>query len=151
MKKKKKRRGRRRKPQLNSFSFLVSDESTTVQLQLLTAIVKLFLKRPADAQEMVQKVLNLSTQETDNPDLRDRGYVYWRLLSADPAAAKAVVLGEKPLISDTSNKLDDALLRNLISNIGSLASVYHKTPESFVAKLKDIKKVGTLVVVRRCF
>ncbi len=61
-----------------------------VQLQILTAIVKLFLKRPKDTQEMVQKVLNLSTQETDNPDLRDRGYVYWRLLSTDPEAAKVV-------------------------------------------------------------
>jgi vesicle coat complex subunit len=27
-------------------------------------------------------------QEVDNPDLRDRGYIYWRLLSADPATAK---------------------------------------------------------------
>jgi len=27
-------------------------------------------------------------QDSDNPDLRDRGYIYWRLLSTDPAAAK---------------------------------------------------------------
>ena len=33
-----------------------------VQLQLLTAIVKLFLKRPGGTQELVQKVLGLSTQ-----------------------------------------------------------------------------------------
>jgi AP-1 complex subunit beta-1 len=33
-----------------------------VQLQLLTAIVKLFLKRPSGTQELVQKVLSLSTQ-----------------------------------------------------------------------------------------
>ena len=38
-------------------------------------------------------------QETDNPDLRDRAYVYWRLLSSDPEAARAVVLAEKPVIS----------------------------------------------------
>lgn len=31
-----------------------------------------------------QVVLNNATQETDNPDLRDRAYVYWRLLSTDP-------------------------------------------------------------------
>ncbi len=59
-----------------------------VQLQLLTAIVKLFLKRPSDTQELVQNVLSLATQDSDNPDLRDRGYIYWRLLSTDPAAAK---------------------------------------------------------------
>lgn len=41
---------------------LIQDESTQVQLQLLTAIVKLFLKRPADTQELVQQVLTLATQ-----------------------------------------------------------------------------------------
>lgn len=43
---------------------------TQVQLQLLTAVVKLFLKRPADTQELVQHVLSLATQDSDNPDLR---------------------------------------------------------------------------------
>jgi len=89
---------------------------------------------------MVQKALNLATQETDNPDLRDRGYVYWRLLSTDPAAAKAVVLGEKPLISDSTTRMDDAQLDELISNISTLASVYHKPPETFVTKLKEVQK-----------
>mmetsp|Transcript_20385 Transcript_20385/g.28583 ORF Transcript_20385/g.28583 Transcript_20385/m.28583 type:complete len:886 (-) Transcript_20385:57-2714(-) len=125
---------------LDSFLDNFQDESTQVQLQLVTAIVKLFLKRPKDTQEMVQKVLNLATQETDNPDLRDRGYVYWRLLSTDPEAAKAVVLGERPLISDTTTQLDDSLLNELLSHISTLASVYHKPPEAFVAKYKDARK-----------
>lgn len=29
-------------------------------------------------------MLNNATVETDNPDLRDRAYIYWRLLSTDP-------------------------------------------------------------------
>ena len=33
-----------------------------MQLQLLTAIVKLFLKKPTDTQELVQQVLTLATQ-----------------------------------------------------------------------------------------
>jgi AP-1 complex subunit beta-1 len=83
---------------LDAFLETFLDESTEVsalllitlqvQLQILTAVVKLFLKRPKDAQEMVSKVLNLASQECDNPDLRDRGYLYWRLLSTDPEAAK---------------------------------------------------------------
>ena len=64
------------------------DENTQVQLQLMTAIVKLFLKKPNETQELVQTVLSLATQDSDNPDLRDRGYIYWRLLSTDPAAAE---------------------------------------------------------------
>lgn len=144
-----------------SFLENFKDENTQVQLQLLTAIVKLFLKRPTDTQGMVQTVLNLATQESDNPgmhfyyktnnynfytyffvwiDLRDRGFIYWRLLSTDPEAAKAVVLAEKPLITDTTSQLDDNLLNDLIPHISTLASVYHKPPESFVTKLKGLAK-----------
>ena len=91
-----------------------------VQLQLLTAVVKLFLKRPQNSQELVQRVLTLATQDSDNPDLRDRGYIYWRLLSADPVAAKEVVLAEKPLISEETDLLEPSLLDELITYIGTL-------------------------------
>lgn len=41
---------------LESFLEGFHDENTQVQLQLLTAIVKLFLKRPTHTQELVQQV-----------------------------------------------------------------------------------------------
>jgi vesicle coat complex subunit len=47
---------------LESFLDGFQDENAQVQLQLLTAIVKLFLKRPTDTQEIVQQVLSLATQ-----------------------------------------------------------------------------------------
>jgi len=47
---------------LESFVDGFHDENTQVQLQLLTAVVKLFLKRPNDTQQLVQKVLTLATQ-----------------------------------------------------------------------------------------
>jgi len=62
-----------------------------VQLSLLTAIVKLFIKRPTVGQALVPKVLKWATEDVDNPDLRDRAYIYWRLLSSDPVAAKVIV------------------------------------------------------------
>lgn len=113
-----------------------ADESAQVQLQLLTAVVKLFLKKPKDTEEMVKRVLAKATQEADNPDLRDRGFMYWRLLSANPEAAKGVVLGERPLIKDKSSALDDELLQLLISNIGTLSSVFHKPPAAFVSRVR---------------
>ena len=58
------------------------------QLQILTAVVKLFLKKPDNNQSLVQKVLQAATAENDNPDIRDRAYVYWRLLSGDLQVAK---------------------------------------------------------------
>uniref|UniRef100_A0A673KK16 AP-1 complex subunit beta-1-like n=1 Tax=Sinocyclocheilus rhinocerous TaxID=307959 RepID=A0A673KK16_9TELE len=110
-----------------------------VQLQLLTAIVKLFLKKPTETQELVQQVLSLATQDSDNPDLRDRGYIYWRLLSTDPVAAKEVVLAEKPLISEETDLIEPTLLEELICHIGTLASVYHKPPSAFVEGSRGVQ------------
>ncbi|CAD6187762.1 unnamed protein product [Caenorhabditis auriculariae] len=165
---------------LESFVEGFHDENTQVQLQLLTAVVKLFLKRPTDTQQLVQRVLSLATQDSDNPDLRDRGqafemrtefpflrnwpagksstffvarplvtsieesskYIYWRLLSADPAAAKQVVLAEKPLISEETDLLEPSLLDQLVCHIGSLASVYHKPPSAFIDAARAPLRTG---------
>ncbi|KAH6891061.1 adaptin N terminal region-domain-containing protein [Thelonectria olida] len=111
------------------------EEFTQTQLQILTAVVKLFLKKPAGAgQALVQKVLQAATAENDNPDIRDRAYVYWRLLSTDPEVAKSIVLSQKPTISTTMTSLPPALLEQLLTELSTLASVYHKPPESFVGK-----------------
>ena len=125
---------------LESFLEGFHDENSQVQLQLLTAIVKLFLKRPTETQDLVQQVLSLATQDSDNPDLRDRGFIYWRLLSTDPVAAKEVVLAEKPLISEETDLLEPTLLDELICHIGSLASVYHKPPSAFVEGKSAVRK-----------
>jgi AP-1 complex subunit beta-1 len=53
-----------------------------------------------------------------------------------PQAAKDVVLAEKPVISDDSNQLDSSLLDELLANISTLSSVYHKPPEAFISRVK---------------
>jgi AP-1 complex subunit beta-1 len=78
--------------------------------------------------------LDLATEESDNPDLRDRGFIYWRLLSTDPEAAKLVVLGDKPVIEDDTFRLEPNLLNTLIGQIATLSSIYHKPPEAFVVR-----------------
>ncbi|MEW5304817.1 MAG: hypothetical protein WDW36_007401 [Sanguina aurantia] len=120
---------------LDSFLETFPEETSLVQLQLLTATVKLFLKKPTESgQRMISQVLSAATNESDNPDLRDRAYIYWRLLSTDPEAAKEVVLADKPVISDDATALDPALLEVLLGQISSLASVYHKPVDSFVSR-----------------
>lgn len=102
------------------------DETVEVQLALLTATVKFFIQRPTKGQQLVPQVLKWCTEETDDPDLRDRGYMYWRLLSTDPATARQVVMGQKPPISAESEKLDSRTLEELCLNVGTLATVYLK-------------------------
>lgn len=81
-------------------------------------------------------MLQAATAENDNPDVRDRAYVYWRLLSntTDPGATKNIVLSEKPPISTTVQSLPPTLLEQLLSELSTLASVYHKPPEQFVGQ-----------------
>eukprot|EP00584_Thalassiosira_punctigera_P000002 CAMPEP_0172531888 /NCGR_PEP_ID=MMETSP1067-20121228/5124_1 /TAXON_ID=265564 ORGANISM="Thalassiosira punctigera, Strain Tpunct2005C2" /NCGR_SAMPLE_ID=MMETSP1067 /ASSEMBLY_ACC=CAM_ASM_000444 /LENGTH=941 /DNA_ID=CAMNT_0013316325 /DNA_START=77 /DNA_END=2902 /DNA_ORIENTATION=+ len=121
---------------LDTFLETFEEEDPAVQLQLLTATVKCFLKNPEETQDMVQRVLDLATEESDNPDLRDRGFIYWRLLSTDPEAAKLVVLGDKPVIEDDTFRLEPNLLNVLVGQIATLSSIYHKPPEAFVVRAK---------------
>lgn len=122
------------------------DEPIQVKLQLLTAVVKLFLHRPTETQEMLTHILTTVTEQVDHPDVRDRGFMYWRLLSADPDAAKAVILADKPELSEDSHRFDEALLKALLPEMSTLASIYHKPPEMFVANYKNIRQINTYSV-----
>ena len=132
---------------LDDFLFTFQEESVDVQLALLTATVKLFIQRPSKGQALVPKVLKWATEETDNPDLRDRGFMYWRLLSSDiqtrdPNTAKRIIMGQKPHITTESEKLDPATLEEMCLNVGTLATVYLKPVQQVfrsarVRKLQD--------------
>ncbi|CAG8552470.1 11386_t:CDS:2, partial [Racocetra persica] len=132
---------------LDDFLFTFLEEP--VELSLLTATVKLFLKRPTAGQELIPKVLKWATEDVDNPDLRDRGYIYWRLLSTDPATAKAIVLSDKPRISTESDNMEPALLEELLLHISSLSSIYHKSPQTFIPNSKTRHLTHSPVLSRR--
>ncbi|KAF8959044.1 adaptin N terminal region-domain-containing protein [Flammula alnicola] len=104
---------------LDDLLYTFLEESVEVQLALLTASVKMFIyKSNSDrAKELVHKVLKWATEEIDNPDLRDRGFMYWRMLAINPAAAE---------------RMDRGALDQLLLHTGTLGSIYHKNPETFI-------------------
>src|SRR3990167_1276156 len=65
------------------------DESVQVQLQLLTATVKLFLHKPT-TNGLLLNVLQQATKVCRNPDVRDRAFIYERLLSNGSKAAEVL-------------------------------------------------------------
>lgn len=121
---------------LEDFLFSFLEEPVEVQLALLTATVKLFLKRPAAGGELVPKVLKWATEDVDNPDCRDRGFMYWRLLSTDPETARDIVLAPKPPISTETDRMDRQLLDQLLLHGASLASIFHRQPQTFIRNSK---------------
>ncbi|KAK9360420.1 adaptin N terminal region-domain-containing protein, partial [Lipomyces starkeyi] len=110
------------------------DETTQVQLQMLTATVKLFLLKPQNAQPLVQKVLQTITNECDNADLRDRAYIYWRLLSTNSKTTKDIIMSKKPPVKDVIQHLPPPVLEELLRELSTLASVYHKPAETFIGQ-----------------
>jgi AP-1 complex subunit beta-1 len=82
---------------IETFMESFNEEPVIVQLQILTATVKLYLKKDFPGQ-LVQDILCRSTVETDNPDLRDRAYVYWRILSGDLHLAKKIIVTNKDVV-----------------------------------------------------
>jgi AP-2 complex subunit beta-1 len=125
------------------------DEPVEVQLALLTATVKLFIQRPTKGSPLVPQVLKWCTEETDDPDLRDRGYMYWRLLSTDPETAKKIVMGPKPPITAESEKLDPVTLEELCLNVGTLATIYLKPVQQVFRTARARKLVESPALVRR--
>jgi AP-2 complex subunit beta-1 len=125
------------------------DEPVEVQLALLTATVKLFIQRPTKGSPLVPQVLKWCTEETDDPDLRDRGYMYWRLLSTDPETAKKIVMGPKPPITAESEKLDPVTLEELCLNVGTLATIYLKPVQQVFRTARPRKLIDSPALVRR--
>ncbi|KAF9480124.1 Adaptor protein complex beta subunit [Pholiota conissans] len=119
---------------LDDLLYTFLEESVEVQLALVTATVKMFLYKSGSdaAKELVNKVLKWSTEEVDNPDLRDRGFMYWRMLAINPAIATEIVLAEKPAITTDADRMDRGALDQLLLHTGTLGSIYHKNPETFI-------------------
>lgn len=113
-------------------------EHYSVQLQLLTATVKLFLTKPDKAQKLTQKILETATSSGESADLRDKAYIYWRLISADPSVAKSIVFSAKPRIDGYREGIDgsvlqpDEVLIDLINHLATIASVYQVPTVSFI-------------------
>eukprot|EP00759_Apiculatamorpha_spiralis_P044094 PhF_6_TR41270/c0_g1_i1/m.62392/K12392/AP1B1; AP-1 complex subunit beta-1 len=122
------------------------EETMTVKLAVLGAVVKLYLKLGAEAETLLQLVLKTCT-DSDIPDLRDRAFLYWRLLTSDAEAASQAVFGDREAIStDASTKYDKQLLNMLLQYLGTLSSIYHKPPKTLFGGETSVRSMlGALV------
>jgi AP-1 complex subunit beta-1 len=104
-----------------------------VQRALLTAVIKLFLRNPRSHEKMLMQVLDAAMRGSANPDLRDRGLFYYRLLSRGIGVEKmsAIVLDCKPADMDKSN-LVGMTAAEVIRSLNTVAAIYAKPPRKFL-------------------
>ena len=121
---------------LDPFLDTFHDETAEVQIQLLTALVKVFCIKPDETRDQIQFILNESIKESVLPDVRNRALIYWRLLSADSEATKKTVIFPKHTVSASSEKYTPEVLDELIKNMGNVSGILHVVPSEFVKRVR---------------
>ncbi|XP_078500522.1 AP-4 complex subunit beta-1 isoform X1 [Lissotriton helveticus] len=67
----------------------------SVKMELLTAVLRLFLSRPAECQDMLGRLLHFCIEEETNMAVRDRGLFYYRLLLSGIQEVKRILSNPK--------------------------------------------------------
>lgn len=92
---------------------------------------------------MISELLTVATEEVDNPDVRDRAFIYWRMLSTDPTKTKNVVFGYRPQAKDNDKLMDPRFLNDMMKSLGYTSSLYEKRPdELFQKSLAELKGIN---------
>lgn len=110
------------------------DYESLLQLNILTTIVKINLSIENQTySNYLQKVLEMATKDCENADVRDKAYIYWRLLSSSSKESqKQIVLTKLPPIKTTIASFNPVVLEALVKELSTLASVYHKPSFTFI-------------------
>lgn len=105
-----------------------------LQLSILTSVVKVNLVLPsAGCSSLLQRVLEKATKECENADVRDKAFIYWRLLSTSSSEAQQSVIAAKmPPIKTTISSFNPVVLDALIKELSTLSSVFHKPASTFI-------------------
>lgn len=105
--------------------------------------MKVFIKYPDEFETLISDLLTVATENVSNPDVRDRAFIYWRMLSTDPAKTKDVVFGYRPQAKDSDKLVDKSFLNDMMKSLGYASSLFEKKPDELfqksLAELKGIK------------
>jgi hypothetical protein len=121
---------------IDGFVETFADDPPEVQLQTLTAVVKVHIKYTETAEDQLQAVLNEATKPSALPDIRNRALIYWRLLSADIEATKRLVFFSKKAVTPAAVHFEPSVLAELLNGIGSVAGVLHAVPSEFARSVR---------------
>ncbi|CAH3174324.1 unnamed protein product [Porites lobata] len=113
------------------------ESSAEVKLQLLTATMKLFFKKPPECQDMLGRLLKYCVDEEVHMDVHDRALLYYRLLKTNTKEAERVVCGSinKPatnpwnLSTSASNSKEQ-----LLDEFNTLSVVYGQSSVLFITQ-----------------
>lgn len=115
-------------PLVENFS---EEVSSAVRIELLTASMKLFFKRPPELKAMLGKLLKKAIDDTSKVDVRDRALLFYRLLSFDVHEAARVVNCPKQVVDVFAESEDKELKEKIFKEFNTLSVTYGLPQEKF--------------------
>lgn len=112
------------------------EPSAAVRMELLTATMKLFFKRPPELKAMLGKLLSRAVADSARIDVRDRGLLYYRLLRFDVHEAARVVNCPKNIVESFVESEDKEQKEKIFAEFNTLTVVYGIPAEKFLAMAK---------------
>lgn len=107
------------------------EESTSVQLMLLTSTTKLFFKRPPEVRNCLGSLLQQAI-ESSHPDVKDRALLYYRLLKNDVEEARRIIVGDgSGAVEFNANEADENV-HKIFQEFDTLCVVYNLPAHKFI-------------------
>jgi vesicle coat complex subunit len=122
-----------------------SDETAaSVRIELLSATMKLFFKRPPEVQKMLGRLFKVAIEDTSNVDVRDRALLYYRLLQHDVHEAARVVHGAKVIVDAFVDSDNVETKDRIFDEFNKLSVLYGMPADRFInLNLKSEEKSAT--------
>ncbi|XP_065655849.1 AP-4 complex subunit beta-1 isoform X4 [Hydra vulgaris] len=126
----------------------IEDENCLlVKLNLLTALVKLFFKRPPECQKILGKFLKYCIESEINFDIRDRAKFYISLLESSVEEARRIVLSTPQSIKNVDASISNYFYEQdfLFEQFNTLSVIYNRSMTS-ISKEKEAYSSETSVL-----
>ena len=109
-------------------------QEPAVQLSLLTAVVKIFLRSPERMERALSTTLEYLTQRSRHPDIRDRANFYLRLLTLELGVEKMkrVVHGRTAPVDVDRTFAEGMTITDLRQGLNTAVAIYGRPAKSFV-------------------
>lgn len=109
------------------------ENSAEVRLELLTAITKIFFKRPPESIKMLGAALSAGLADA-HQDVHDRALLYYRLLQQGVEVAERVVNPAKQAVSVFADTQSSEIKDRIFDEFNSLSVVYQQPSYMFLDK-----------------
>eukprot|EP00002_Diphylleia_rotans_P039243 TRINITY_DN9063_c0_g1_i1.p1 TRINITY_DN9063_c0_g1~~TRINITY_DN9063_c0_g1_i1.p1 ORF type:complete len:778 (+),score=200.35 TRINITY_DN9063_c0_g1_i1:72-2405(+) len=115
----------------------LEEQSSEVQLELLSSVVKLFFKRPPECKAMLGKILRDAIQEATHNDVHDRALLYYRMISTNINKAASIVSSSANVVDSFAEDETFEFKDRLFEEFNTLSVVYRLPQEKFIVDKKS--------------